>query len=106
MWHVRVDIRIGCLSREIHVVDAKFVVKPVRLCLDELWGKETFGLDLVHNPAFGLVVTFHKREIVVCLLFHLLGLALELGSFIAGALLAQDAGVIRGAGDAQVCGLG
>lgn len=74
--------------------------------LDKLWGKEALGLDLVHNPAFELVARFHKGEIVVYLLLHLLGLALELGSFIAGALLAQDAGVIRGAGDAQVCGLG
>jgi hypothetical protein len=102
----RVDIRIGSLSREVHVIDAQFIVKPMSLCFDKLWRKEALGLNLVHYPAFKSVTCFHRNRIVVCLLLHLLSLALELGGFIAGALLAQDAGVIRGARHAQMCGLG
>jgi hypothetical protein len=106
MYCRKIDIRIGSLSREVHVVDAQLFVKPMGFTFDKLWGKEALGLDLVHYSACELVACFCERGIIVCLLLHLLGLALELGSFIAGALLTQNAGVIRGAGHAQMCGLG
>jgi hypothetical protein len=55
MWHGRVYIRIRSLGREIHVVDAQLIVKPMSFCLDKLRGKEALGLDLVHDPVFELV---------------------------------------------------
>jgi hypothetical protein len=89
-----IDIRIRSLGREVHVVDAQLFVKPMSFTFDKLWGKEALGLDLVHYSASELAACFGERRRIVCLLLHLLGLALELGGFIAGALLTQDAGVI------------
>lgn len=87
-------LRIRSLSREVHVINAQFVVKPLGLAFDKLRGKEALGFNLIHNSAQGLDAGSCETVIIMCLLLHLLSLALKFGSFIARTLLAQDAGMI------------
>lgn len=61
MCYARVDIRIRSLGREVHVVNTQFIVKPMSLGLDKLWGKEALGLNLVHYPAFESVACLDKN---------------------------------------------